>query len=66
MGAVVAPVVAELQAVATGDCRWTEREEDPNARGKGEWKATQVMRVLERNASFPVTIQDKAAASAQS
>jgi hypothetical protein len=28
--------------------------------------ATQVMRVLERNASFPVTIQDKATASAQS
>jgi DNA invertase Pin-like site-specific DNA recombinase len=65
----VAPVIAELQASGATSLRaiadGLNARKIPTARGNGEWTATQVMRVLERNAPFPVTIQDQAAASAQ-
>ena len=65
----VAPVIAELQASEATSLRaiadGLNARKIPTARGNGEWAATQVMRVLERNSPFPVTIQNQAAASAQ-
>jgi Resolvase, N terminal domain len=65
----VAPVIAELQSSGASSLRaiadGLNARKIPTARGNGKWTATQVMRVLERNAPFPVTIQDQAAASAQ-
>jgi len=64
-----APVIAELQASGATSLRaiadGLNARKIQTARGNVEWTATQVMRVLERNSPFPVTIQNQAAASAQ-
>jgi len=52
----VAPIIAELQASGATSLRaiadGLNARKIPAARGNGEWTATRVMRVLERNAPF--------------